>query len=81
MKLIIDTDKQISELKDMLNNLTDAKDLQSVRFAINIFEYIDGIPFDSVIEDIKREILEESTIDYPICDEIFEIIDKHLAEV
>ena len=35
----------------------------------------------SIIEEIKVEILEESSIDYPICDEIFEIIDKHIAEV
>ena len=44
MQIVIDKDKEINKLKEMLDTLTDEKDLQSVRFAINIFENIDGIP-------------------------------------
>lgn len=44
MKLVIDRDKEVNKLKEMLDTLTDKKDLQSVRFAINILENIDGTP-------------------------------------
>ena len=40
MKLVIDRDKEVNKLKEMLDTLTDKKDLQSVRFAINILENI-----------------------------------------
>lgn len=45
MKMVIDKDKEIQKLKDMLSNLTDKKDIQSVKFAINVIEGIDGTPF------------------------------------
>ena len=45
MKMVIDEDKEIQKLKDMLSNLTDKKDIQSVKFAINVIEGIDGTPF------------------------------------
>ena len=36
-KVVIDVEAEIAKLEDMLENLTDDKDKQSVRFAINIF--------------------------------------------
>ena len=44
MQIVIDKDKEIQKLKDMLPNLTDKKDIQSVKFAINVIEGIDGTP-------------------------------------
>lgn len=44
MKIVIDKDKELQKLKDMLPNLTDKKDVQSVKFAINVIEGIDGTP-------------------------------------
>ena len=44
MQIVIDKDKEIQKIKDMLSNLTDKKDIQSVKFAINVIEGIDGIP-------------------------------------
>lgn len=35
-KVVIDKEAEIAKLEDMLENLTDAKDRQSVRFAINV---------------------------------------------
>ena len=36
MKIVIDKEAEIIKLENMLENLTDAKDRQSVRFAINL---------------------------------------------
>lgn len=44
MKIVIDRDKEVNKLKEMIDTLTDKKDLQSVRFAINILENIEGTP-------------------------------------
>ena len=44
MKIVIDRDKEVNKLKEMIDTLTDKKDLQSVRFAINILENIEGAP-------------------------------------
>ena len=44
MKIVIDRDKEVNKLKEMIDTLTDKKDLQSVRFAINMLENIEGTP-------------------------------------
>ena len=37
-KVVIDKEAEIAKLESMLPNLTDDKDKQSVRFAINVIE-------------------------------------------
>ena len=44
MQIVIDKDKEIRELEDMLSHLTDEKDIQSVRFAINVIKGMNGTP-------------------------------------
>ena len=44
MQIVIDKEKEVRKLNKMLDTLKDEKDLQSVRFAINIINNIDGIP-------------------------------------
>lgn len=44
MKIVIDKEAEITKLEDMLANLTDDKDKQSVRFAINVIEGFEEIP-------------------------------------
>lgn len=74
MQIVIDRDKEVNKLKEMLDTLTDKKDLQSVRFAINILENIDGIPlpsddvraFDASVKKLRNHVLtkKEATILY-----------------
>jgi hypothetical protein len=40
MKIVIDKEAEITKLEDMLANLTDDKDKQSVRFAINLLREV-----------------------------------------
>lgn len=37
-RIVIDKEAEITKLENMLENLTDSKDRQSVRFAINVIE-------------------------------------------
>lgn len=55
MQIVIDRDKEISKLKKMLENLTDEKDIQSVKFAINILEDI-GTPLPKVAKWVAQNI-------------------------
>lgn len=43
-KIVIDKEVEIAKLADMLENLTDDKDKQSVRFAINVIEGFEEKP-------------------------------------
>lgn len=44
MKIVIDKEVEIAKLAGMLENLTDDKDKQSVRFAINVIEGFEEKP-------------------------------------
>lgn len=53
-KIVIDTEAEITKLENMLENLTDDKDKQSVRFAINILRGF---------EDAENEKMYRSSMD------------------
>lgn len=56
MKIVIDKDAEIKKLEDMLETLTDDKDRQSVRFAINLIEGFSGKIVGHITPDIYKEI-------------------------
>ena len=64
MKIVIDRDKEVNKLKEMIDTLTDKKDLQSVRFAINILENIEGTPLPKGHGDLvdRNDLLEYTDI-------------------
>lgn len=63
MNIVIDKEVEIAKLANMLENLTDDKDKQSVRFAINVIEGFEERPTGEWLKsDIPESLLAKCSI-------------------
>jgi rubrerythrin len=68
-KIVIDTEAEITKLEKMLENLTDDKDKQSIRFAINLLRGCEKRPTGHWIDKYNSHIAYECSccgFQYPI---------------
>lgn len=64
MKVVIDKEVELEKLNRMLPNLTDDKDKQSVRFAINLISGFKEITIDETIQIITENAKATALIEF-----------------